>query len=71
MTEQEILAYVAIFGALTKLGETLVSGVRAIVRAARPGVTDAELDAIEDGIAADAARRRREREAMTGESNQD
>lgn len=49
------------------IGAEIIGGIRAVVRLFTPDISDEDLNAAEDVIAIDAARRRSERARMAGD----
>ena len=60
----QINLYVQLFQAIEAGVLNVVGGFKAIIKALHPGASDEELNAIEDGIKADAAKRQAERDQM-------
>lgn len=63
---QTIQFYVQLFEAIQAGAITVVNGFKGLLHILHPQATDAELDAAVDQVAADAARRKAERDQMGG-----
>lgn len=66
MNEQQILSYIAMGSAILQAGGTLVGALKGVMQLIKPnhGLTDEQINAIEQASVADSERRKFERIAM-------